>query len=130
MICRDCAVAAQQCAKCMKTEGEVTIIPPEMSPEEKLRLDVEMRQMIKMLPERKRRAIKRFMAGKKKRKNKDCEDDDEEGSTHSEENVVPTREELLHKIEKMKLGPDDEFYEGVADSDLDSDDFSFEDGED
>lgn len=112
VICRDCAISNRQCAKCLKSESEVSIIPAEPEPHEKLRLNVEMKQMIKLLPERKRRTFLRFMKGKKKSKDKD--DDEEETTTQQDEPVRRTRDELLEKIEKLK-GTDEEFYEGIDD---------------
>lgn len=131
VICRDCAIANKQCAKCLKSESEVSIIPAQPEPHEKLRLDVEMKQMIKLLPERKRRTFMRFMRGKKKSKDQDNEDD--EIKTQQDEPVTRTRDELLEKIEKLK-GADEEFYDGIAENDLDesldeswnSEDFSSE----
>lgn len=126
MLCKDCAIANKQCAKCLKSESEVAIIPAQPEPLEKLKLDVEMKQMIKSLPERKRRTFMRYMKGKKKSKDKN--DDDDETEVQEEEPLRRTREELLEKIEKLK-GADEEFYDGVAgdsaeDESWDSDDFS------
>lgn len=121
VLCRDCAIANKQCAKCLKTEGEVEIIPPGPTPEEKLKLDVEMKHLIKSLPERKRRTFLRFMHGKKKAKKND--DEEQEEVTEEPEKKLPkTRDELLNKLESLKCTDDDEFYKGVVDDEDDSDD--------
>lgn len=125
VLCRDCAMSLKQCAKCLKTEEEVQIIPPGPTPEEQLRLNIEMKAMIKNLPERKRRTFLRFMKGKKNRKNKDGDDEDEGGS-EDEMPKVRTRDELLEKFEKLK-GADDEFYAGVADGEDDDDSWDSDD---
>lgn len=109
-------MATKQCAKCLKSEAEVEIIPAGPTEEEKLRLDIEMKHLVKSLTERKRRTFMRFMNGKKKKKSKDDDDLDEEPVAPKK---IPTREELLHKIEALKLGTDAEFYDGVADEDDD-----------
>jgi hypothetical protein len=124
-LCRDCAIANKQCAKCLKTEGEVDIIPPEPTDEEKLKLRIEMKAMIKSLSERKRRTFLRFMNGRKRR-TKDC-DEDENGELQQEKEKEPalirTREELLQKIEKLKLGGEDQnLFDGVLDDMSDEDD--------
>lgn len=131
VLCRDCAIAVKQCAKCLKSDSEVEIIPPGPTAEEKLRMDIEMKALIRSLPERKRRTFMRFMNGKKKRKGKPDDDQDQAEDIGEEIEEVPryrTREELLQKIEKLK-GIDAEFYEGVAESEDDdwesgSEDFS------
>lgn len=133
VLCRDCAIANKQCAKCLRTEAEVAIIPPEPTDEEKLKLQIEMKHMIQSLSERKRRTFLRFMNGKKKRKNKDSdEEDDGEAQNEKEPVLRRTREELLRKIEKLKLGgEEDPLFDGVLEDDdeddiesYDSDDFS------
>lgn len=131
VLCRDCAISNRQCAKCLKTEGEVDIIPPEPTDEEKLKLQVEMKHMIKSLSERKRRTFLRFMHGKKK-KNRVCDDDDNgEVPQEKEPTLRRTREELLQKIEKLKLGgEEDAMFDGVLDDDDDEDDVeSFDSGD-
>ncbi|CRL04035.1 CLUMA_CG017152, isoform A [Clunio marinus] len=72
----------------------------------------------------------RFMHGKKKKKNKDC--DDEEIEEESQVKKVPTRDELLMKLEKLKVGTDEEFYDGVIDENdesWNSEDYSSDDEE-
>lgn len=81
-----------------------------------------MKQLIKALPERKRRTFMRFMNGKKKKKI--AEEDIEEGE---EPPVVsayqkPTRDQLLSKIEQLKIKDDDDFYEDVISDEEEDDD--------
>lgn len=91
-------------------------------------MDVEMKQLIKSLPERKRRTFLRYMKGKKKQKNTEDGEEGEEGEPEVRE-PRKTREELLNKI-RMLEGTDEEFYDGVTEGDDDedgswcSDDFS------
>jgi hypothetical protein len=70
-----------------------------------------MKQLIKFLPERKRRTFMRFMRGKKK---KTTADETEEEIQETETKPPRTREELLEKIEKLKLETRD--FSGVLDS--------------
>lgn len=107
----------------MKSEAEVSIIPPEPSFEEKLKMDIEMKAMVKNLPERKRRTFLRYMHGKKKK----AKDSDEEAYEAEEEGVrekrvkPKTREQLMDKIKELNLGGDNDFYAGV-DEGLDEED--------
>lgn len=103
VLCRDCAIGSKQCAKCMKSASEVEIIPAEPSEKEKLMMDIEMKQLVAALPERKRRTFLRFMKGKKKSKRNKEEDEDP-----SEEVPVKTRTrgELMDKIATLKLSDD------------------------
>lgn len=138
VICRNCAIEHRQCAKCLKTEEQVLgegkiLIPAEPTPEERLKLKIEMQTLIKYLPERKRRTFLRFMNKDKKKKVKDSDDegDDVEEEKPEEPKVYRTREELLEKIEKLKLtdnkngGDEDDLYDGLDDSDSE---FDEEDG--
>lgn len=145
VLCRDCALALKQCAKCFTSSETSEVIPPEPSTEEKIRLDLEMKQLIKSLSERKRRTFLRFMHGKKnKRKNKgnvlDELDDQEEDDEIAEERPrrMRTRDELLNKLEQLKARDDkdgDDFYDDINSSDDEEDDddddwISENDGED
>lgn len=58
----------------MTSADQVSIEPPEKTPEEQVQLKVEMDRLIKSLPERKRRTFLRFM---KKGKEVDGENADE-----------------------------------------------------
>ena len=122
VICRDCAIKHKVCAKCLKSGDEVTVIPPEPTEEEKLKLKIEMDQLLKTLPERKRRTFLRYMNQKNKKKAKENEDEDSD----SEEQEAPTRAQLLEKFEQLKLAAkngkeedDDDFFGDGEDDDFD-----------
>jgi hypothetical protein len=124
VLCHDCAIATKQCAKCLKSETEIEIIKSLPSEAERVRLDNEMKQMIKSLSERKRRTFLRFMNGKKKRKSKNdddnCDSDDEEPGVADK--PLPTRDELLLKLDQLKLADGknddhDDFYDDIMSSD-------------
>ncbi|XP_055641955.1 uncharacterized protein C9orf85 homolog [Toxorhynchites rutilus septentrionalis] len=128
VLCRDCAIASKCCAKCLKTSEEVNIIPPEPTDEEKQKMKIEMDQLIKSLPERKRRTFLRYMnKGEKKEKNagSDCEEDDQK-SKKKPENVTRTREQLMEKFEQLKLAGNgdaedlfsDDDYEDYSDEEI------------
>uniref|UniRef100_A0AAG5CW28 Uncharacterized protein n=1 Tax=Anopheles atroparvus TaxID=41427 RepID=A0AAG5CW28_ANOAO len=110
VLCRDCALGSRCCAKCRKSADEVNVIPPEPTPQEQVKLKAEMDQLIKSLPERKRRTFLRFMNRGKKKKQKDPgsdldgSDEDETGADGKKAiAAVPrTREELLEKFEQLK----------------------------
>ncbi|XP_067634578.1 uncharacterized protein C9orf85 homolog [Eurosta solidaginis] len=115
VLCRPCAVDARVCAKCLKNATQVEIEPPQPTVEEQLKLQVEMERLIKSLPERKRRAFIRYME-----KGKEQEDTVEPalGSVECTENnkksislrcLPHSREELLQKIESLRLSNDLEF---------------------
>ncbi|KAM7346377.1 uncharacterized protein ACRADG_006333 [Cochliomyia hominivorax] len=135
VLCRDCALEAKVCAKCLKSAEEVEIEAPQPSPEEELKLKVEMERLIKSFPERKRRAFLRYM---EKGKKEETPEDVEEGAADSKQNGVEgetnaeklkvksrvphTRDELLLKIEQLKLKNDDDDDYDDFDSDDDYDD--------
>lgn len=81
-----------------------------------------MKHLVKCLSERKRRTFLRFMNGKKKNKKEteDGEVDQEEKHTRT---CTRTREELLQKIDELKLEGED--FNGVLDSDED-DEFDYD----
>lgn len=54
-LCRKCALERRQCAKCLTSSDETQMIPHEPDQHERIKMDIEMRQMIKTLSERKRR---------------------------------------------------------------------------
>ncbi|XP_058821906.1 uncharacterized protein C9orf85 homolog [Topomyia yanbarensis] len=126
VLCRDCALDSKCCAKCLKPAGEVTIVPPEPTDEEKQKLKVEMDQLIKSQPERKRRTFLRYMNKGKKKQNVDSDDEDGERREKKAPETTPrTREELMEKFEQLKLTgtngedvdnlSDDEDYENFSD---------------
>ncbi|XP_023294684.2 uncharacterized protein C9orf85 homolog [Lucilia cuprina] len=142
VLCRECALEAKVCAKCLKSAEEVEIEPPQPTPEEELKLKVEMERLIKSFPERKRRAFLRYMdKGKKEKESLEGEGEENgekvgensentvEGDEANAEKAKPktrvphTRDELLLKIEQLKLkDDDDDDYD-----DFDSDDEDFDD---
>uniref|UniRef100_A0A1A9X269 Uncharacterized protein n=1 Tax=Glossina brevipalpis TaxID=37001 RepID=A0A1A9X269_9MUSC len=120
VLCKDCALESRVCAKCLKTAEEVEIESPQPSPEEQVKLKVEMDKLIKSFPERKRRAFLRYMEKGKKETDDSYSLQSIEGNEKIQ-TVPHSRDELLQKIEELKLGAinednDDEF---VTDSDDD-----------
>lgn len=135
--CRDCSLKLRICAKCNKSADEVEIEPPAPTPAEKVKLDAELQQLIKKLPERKRRTFARYMKRGKKCSKEDPEEGDKEGENkvvdEKSETVSYTRDELIQKIEELKVSKDDEdeddddsFFDEEDDDDLDDDDFGSE----
>ncbi|XP_053659133.1 uncharacterized protein C9orf85 homolog [Anopheles marshallii] len=140
VICRECALASRCCAKCLKSADEASIIPPEPTEQEQVKLKAEMDQLIKSLSERKRRTFLRYMNRGQKKKQKgagaeeyDSDEDENEGRKKKSIDEMPrTREELLQKIEQLKLasGKDDgneDDEDGFSSDDEDYEDFSDED---
>lgn len=78
MCCNDCAKRLNVCAKCLTSGDKVNIEPPERTAEEELKHKVEMENMIKSLPERKRRTFLRYM-NKGKQVDADAENEGEDG---------------------------------------------------
>lgn len=132
VCCKDCAKKERICAKCLSSADKVTIEPPEATPGESQLQQVEVDRLLKSLSERKRRTFLRFM---KKGKAVDCTDQDGDENTDEvkskKKHFVPhNREDLLNKIESLKLADeedDDDF--SFGESDLDSD-FENIDGDD
>lgn len=133
VYCRDCALKYKVCAKCNKSAEEVAIEPPGPTPEEKIKLEAEMQQLIKKLPERKRRTFLRYMQKGKKAESTQNEGEDGEEQENAEEKEVEsvprTRDELLKKIEELKVSNDSDDDEDPFGSDLD-DEYDFGDEED
>ncbi|XP_053679696.1 nucleolar transcription factor 1 [Anopheles nili] len=141
VICRDCALSSRCCAKCLKSADEANIIPPEPTEQEQVKLKAEMDQLIKSLPERKRRTFLRYMNRGQKKKQKhpgvepnDSDDDENEGANKKPTaEMFRTREELMQKFSQLKMasGKDSEEDDDdeVDDDGLD-DDFSSEDYDD
>lgn len=142
VICRDCALSALICAKCLQSTQTLAFEAAQLSPVEELKLEAEMRRLTKTLPERKRRAFMRYMRRGKKLSmlaedeqssesqhvqdlqdlqddegKADCEDNDcsaeaEEANDRADQRVPYTRDELLQKLEQLKLSVIDEEDEG------------------
>ncbi|XP_073835712.1 uncharacterized protein [Musca autumnalis] len=147
VLCRDCALDARVCAKCLKSAEEVEIEPPQPTPEEELKLKVEMERLIKSFPERKRRAFLRYMEkGKKEQVEEGAEEDgkqeeveestekngqeenaDEETRPKTKSRIPHTRDELLQKIEQLKLKDNDDH---EFDFDSDEEDYTSDEDDD
>ncbi|KAL9878267.1 uncharacterized protein C9orf85 homolog [Glossina fuscipes fuscipes] len=117
VLCKDCALQARVCAKCLKSAEDVEIELPVPSPQEQVKLKAEMEKLIKSFPERKRRAFLRYMEKGKKQA------DETNGASIIEAkekilNMPHSRDELLQKIEQMKL-------ETINEDDDDDDDDDF-----
>lgn len=149
--CTDCALKLRCCAKCNKSADDVHILPPAPTTQEQMKLDSEMSLLLKTLPERKRRSFMRYMKkGKKKDKTerdiKESDDDDEEDESDSdldgqpekpeggEEGEVPrqetipyTKDELLKKLEELKLALASDDVDGFDDDDFFGSDLDDED---
>lgn len=124
VLCQHCALDARVCAKCLKNEEEVVIGTPQPTIEEQVKLKVEMERLIKYLPERKRRAFIRYMDKGKKQEDLEktvsgegIESDTQFRKELDDKIYLPhTREELLQKIELLKLNNVDQYFDSDADS--------------
>jgi hypothetical protein len=133
VLCRNCAIESRKCAKCLTPASEqCQIIPPEETEEERMKLEMEMKILINSLSEAKRRTFLRYMNGKnsdkKKRKNKNKDDEGEDENNDETEKPpkkLPTRDELLLKIDKLKLDDKkhDDFYDDLNSDDDDDEDW-------
>ncbi|EDV46480.1 uncharacterized protein C9orf85 homolog [Drosophila erecta] len=132
VVCRDCAIKANACAKCLKSATEVAIEEPQPTPREEQQLQSEMDRLVKSFSERKRRAFLRYMRkGKKQEKDPNEEQLDEQQleSQEKAKRVAHTRDELLDKIKQLNLAADGDEDEDEDDSDFDSE-FDSEEEED
>lgn len=140
VICRSCALSNLICAKCLQSTQELILEAAKLSPVEQLKLEAEMKRMSKTLPERKRRAFVRFMRRGKEinldEYREKFEESDEKQNDASEkdncldyrketdENVLHRipykREELLLKLEELKLSINDDEDEQESSDDGDS----------
>ncbi|EDW27761.1 GL19837 [Drosophila persimilis] len=125
VICRECAIKAHACAKCLKTADEVAIEAPEPTPQEEQQLQVEMDRLVKSFSERKRRAFVRYMAKGKKQEPTEKDEETQEIEEKAKR-VAHTRAELLDKIKQLNLAEEGD----EDDYDDDDDDDDDEDGED
>lgn len=128
----------------MTSADEVSIEPPEPTPQEAQQLQVEMDRLIKSLSERKRRTFQRFMkkgkevenaegAADKEATNGTAGDEKTDGDEAVKKRYVPhNRETLLNKIESLKLADEDEDDEDFSfdESDIDSDEDDHGDDDD
>ncbi|EDX02591.1 uncharacterized protein C9orf85 homolog [Drosophila yakuba] len=126
VVCRDCAIKANACAKCLKSATEVAIEEPQPTPREEQQLQSEMDRLVKSFSERKRRAFLRYMRkGKKQEKDGNEDEQLDEQQLESQEKakrVAHTRDELLDKIKQLNLAGDGDEDEDDSDFDSDEDD--------
>lgn len=140
VCCKPCAKSLRCCAKCLTSADIVQIEPAEPTPQEEVQLKVEMDRLIKTLSERKRRTFLRFMKKGKEAEGGETDPTENEGAvgTEKKRTFVPhVREDLLSKIEALKLAGDNEdddgdfsFDESDFGSDFDGDDDDDDDDED
>ncbi|XP_017067378.1 uncharacterized protein C9orf85 homolog [Drosophila eugracilis] len=135
VVCRDCAIKANACAKCLKSAKEVDIEEPQPTPREEQQLQSEMDRLVKSFSERKRRAFLRYMKkGKEKEKTQGEPDEEQLENEEKAKRVAHTRDELLAKIKQLDLAGEDEEEEDDSDFDSEEDEddseFDSEDDED
>ncbi|XP_043281530.1 uncharacterized protein C9orf85 homolog isoform X1 [Venturia canescens] len=112
IMCGPCALHNKVCPKC----GEKGDVVPEEPKEETLKLDRELRLILKKLPERKRRTFMRYMNGKAARKEASSngestanakEPEEADSSDSEEESQDPrqplTRDDLLAKLNALMI---------------------------
>ncbi|XP_017768003.1 PREDICTED: uncharacterized protein C9orf85 homolog [Nicrophorus vespilloides] len=104
VLCSDCGKKHKICTKCLESKE---IVPRAPSKNEELKMDLELKQMLQTLSERKRRTFIRYM---NKKKSDDTQD--------TNETAPMKKEELVKKLNALKV--DDE----ENDSDFDYSDFS------
>lgn len=109
VMCKECGKKLELCTKCCKSKDIIHGAP---NKEEQIQLDAEMQQLLHSLPERRRRTFIRYM-------NKQSKGD-------TEENAEKQRDNLLEKLNKLKVEDGDESDFGFGDSE----DESFDDIED
>ncbi|XP_017112728.1 uncharacterized protein C9orf85 homolog [Drosophila elegans] len=131
VVCRDCAIKAHVCAKCLKSADEVAIEEAQPTPREEQQLQAEMDRLVKSFSERKRRAFLRYMKkGKKQPAAAEDELDEEQLETQEKaKRVAHTRDELLDKIKQLNLAGEDDEDEDDSDFDSEEDDDSEFDSE-
>ncbi|XP_065340274.1 uncharacterized protein C9orf85 homolog [Cloeon dipterum] len=103
--CSPCAREAKMCPKC----GKKSEIEPVETNQQVL--DREMQELLKSLPERKRRTFLRFLASK----NKDAADQPDKKPANLEKELSDKLNEL--KLAANKEEDDDDFSDGFSDSD-------------
>ncbi|XP_044751548.1 uncharacterized protein C9orf85 homolog isoform X2 [Coccinella septempunctata] len=91
VMCTDCGKKTGKCTKCCKSE-EVVEVADEQKP---FRIDREMKFIIKKLPERRRRTFNRYMDKK----------------IDEKMNNEELREDLLKKLEELKVDDKDDDFE-------------------
>ncbi|CAH1183130.1 unnamed protein product [Phaedon cochleariae] len=107
VMCSACGKQSGKCTKCCQSK---TIVEAEATETQQLKLDNELKDLLKSLPERKRRTFLRYM----NRKEKDQEDDDKKTASEN-------REDLLDKLNTLKLGEGDDDFDDFLDEEEDED---------
>ncbi|XP_030751104.1 uncharacterized protein C9orf85 homolog [Sitophilus oryzae] len=100
IMCLDCAHKLGVCAKCGQSK-EIIQSPP--SEQDQIKLDEEMKELLKSLPERKRRTFIRFM-------NKSSENP-------VKEDAEKQRKDLVDKLKTLKVNEEDDFDDFSDDDD-------------
>jgi len=112
ILCQDCVTLTGFCAKCGKVEEIINSPQPSLA--ETARLDSELQQELKGLPERKRRTFLRYIRNQEKKSQSTPEESgDTEESVEEPEivNILDVKKEALSKLKdlKEKLGVDQDF---------------------
>lgn len=139
-MCKECAKRERICAKCLKPATEVNIEPDGPTMSEQQQLKAEMDRLIKSLPERKRRTFLRYMKRGKdleaaeEQPSNDIENAEETSTEPKKITRIPhTREDLLSKIEMLKISNSNDDQDDDDDDDDDSEfdtDFDISDSSD
>uniref|UniRef100_A0A6M2DTS9 Uncharacterized protein n=1 Tax=Xenopsylla cheopis TaxID=163159 RepID=A0A6M2DTS9_XENCH len=118
IMCIPCAQLNKVCPKCGQQEE---LVPKVATVEEQQKLDSEMRQTLKSLSERKRRTFLRYMNSNKKVNGK--ADGDGDGDADGDgEGEKPSKEELIAKLDALKVDDADGDYDEFSDLGSDFDD--------
>lgn len=129
-ICLPCAKQGEVCPKCGEKEEIVAAKP---NKEEQLRLDAELRAILKAMPERKRRTFLRYVNQKSKKDSGD-QNNSEFGTDVTKNDCKDTgedatgprsREDLLLKLKSLAVTEKEE--DDNFDSDIDDDSNSYTD---
>ncbi|KAF7269953.1 hypothetical protein GWI33_017043 [Rhynchophorus ferrugineus] len=103
IMCLECAHKLAVCAKCGQSKDLVEQLPNE---QEKIKLDEEMKALLKSLPERKRRTFIRYMNKK-------------EENPEIDENSQKT--DILDKLKSLKINDNDDEFDGLFSDESDFD---------
>ncbi|XP_015116989.1 uncharacterized protein C9orf85 homolog [Diachasma alloeum] len=114
IMCGPCALKHEVCAKC----NEKREIIKEVTPGETVKLDRELRLLLKTLSERKRRTFLRYMNRRGEKKSRDKEVETPEGTTNDGDDGTdhpggadeppPSRDDLLEKLKSLMVSKDDD----------------------
>ncbi|XP_076644166.1 uncharacterized protein LOC143354185 [Halictus rubicundus] len=129
-ICSSCAKETKVCSKC---GAESEIIEGKPSKQESMKLDAELQNLLKELPERKRRTFIRYMNQNAANKKNNSRTNNHQSKCESEENesieertdesdAVPiSKDDLLFKLKSLIVKNDDDEDEFENDDNWDSD---------